>query len=87
MFVSQILRNTSESFVVHIWLLTQPPPPLIMPRTSTTYGPEYDQAGTINFAFLWFQDDHRLDHICPEYGQPGTINHYGPEYDQPEIIL
>ena len=27
MFVSQILRNVSESFVVHIWLLTQPPPP------------------------------------------------------------
>ena len=37
MFVSQILRNVSESFVVHIWLLTQPPPPHIMPRTSTTY--------------------------------------------------
>ena len=37
MFVSQILRNVSESFVVHIWLLTQPPPPPIMPRTSTTY--------------------------------------------------
>ena len=35
MFVSQILRNVSESFVVHIWLLTQPTPP-IMPRTSTT---------------------------------------------------
>ena len=35
MFVSQILRNVSESFVVHIWLLTQPPPH-IMPRTSTT---------------------------------------------------
>ena len=35
MFVSQILRNVSESFVVHIWLLTQPPP-LIMPRTFTT---------------------------------------------------
>ena len=30
---------------------------------------------------------HRLDHICPEYGQPGTINIYGPEYDQPGIIL
>ena len=36
MFVSQILRNVSESFVVHIWLLTQPPPPHIMPRTFTT---------------------------------------------------
>ena len=34
----------------------------------TIYGPEYGQAGTINFAFLWFQADHRLDHICPEYG-------------------
>ena len=30
---------------------------------------------------------HRLDHICPEYGQPGTINLYDPEYDQPGIIL
>ena len=52
-------------------------------------GLEFGQAGTINFAFLWFQADHRLDHICPEYGQPGTINLYGPgpEYDQPGIIL
>ena len=25
MFVSQLLRNVSDSFVVHIWLLTQPP--------------------------------------------------------------
>ena len=53
----------------------------------TIYGPDNGQAGTINFAFLWFQADHRLDHICPEYGQPGTINLYGPEYDQPGIIL
>ena len=30
---------------------------------------------------------HRLDHICPEYGQPETINLYGPEYDQRGIIL
>ena len=30
---------------------------------------------------------HRLNHICPEYGQPGTINLNGPEYDQPGIIL
>ena len=53
----------------------------------TIYFPEYGQAGTINFAFLWFQVDHRLDHICPEYGQPGTITLYGPEYDQPGILL
>ena len=53
----------------------------------TIYGPDYGQAGTINFAFLWNMAYHRLDHICPEYGQPGIINLYGPEYDQPGIIL
>ena len=39
-----------------------PPPPLIMPRTSTTaiYGSVYDQPGTINL-------------YGPEYGQPGAI--------------
>ena len=36
---------------------------------------------------IWKQVNHRLDHICPEYGQPGTINLYGPEYDQPGISL
>ena len=32
------------------------------------------QAGTINFSLLWNMAYHRLHHICPEYGQPGTIN-------------
>ena len=45
------------------------------------------QTGTINFAFLWNMAYHRLDHICPEYGKPGTISLYGPEYDQPGNIL
>ena len=41
----------------------------------------------MNFAFLWNMAYHRPDHMCPEYGQAGTINLYGPEYDQPGIIL
>ena len=36
---------------------------------------------------LWNTAYHRLDHVCPECGQPGTINLYGPEYDQSGIIL
>ena len=36
---------------------------------------------------ILYRADHRLDHICPEYGHPGTINLHGPEYDQPGIIL
>ena len=35
---------------------------------------------------LWFQPDHILGHICPEYCQPGTINLYDPEYSQPGAI-
>ena len=37
--------------------------------------------------FLSFQADHRLAHICPEYGEPETMNLYGSEYDQSGIIL
>ena len=48
---------------------------------------EFGQAGTINFVFLRNMTYLRLDHICPEHGQPGTINLHGPEYDQPGIIL
>ena len=39
--------------------------------------------GNHNMGHLWIQTDHNLDHKCPDYGQPVTIN----MYDQTMISL
>ena len=39
--------------------------------------------GNHNIGHLWIQTDHNLDHKCPNYGQPVTIN----MYDQTMINL
>ena len=39
--------------------------------------------GNHNMGHLWIQTDHNLDHKCPNYGQPSTID----MYDQTMISL
>ena len=34
------------------------------------------ESGNHNMGHLWLQNDPNLDHKCPDYGQPVTINMY-----------